>query len=235
MKKSSKIAIAFMIVTAFLLSGCSSDKSKDATAVVSSDVSSGIVISEKDDFFTPETIRNLEKYLEQGVTIRDGLKKSGIVTFAKDGSIHSISQVSLSPAFIWGLELNDKKLGKDKLDTILKENDEIGISIEPADPKDMAKDIRYSVLKLNGGNLQPGISHTYILPYSENESVREMLLHTDIVKLSKDKRMIETVNGYVRKPEEKWAVKVNGKELGENGFDMKLTPRDEVEIKLERA
>ncbi|MDR0269701.1 hypothetical protein [Paenibacillus sp.] len=235
MRKSFIKVIAFMAIVAVLLSGCNVGESKSSGEISSGDASSMILISEKDDFFTQDIIRDLEQYLEPGVTISEGLKNSGIVTFTEDGSIRSISQVSLSPAFIWGLELNDKRLESDKLDTVLKENDEIGISIEPTDPQNTVKNMQYSVLKLNGGTLQPSLSHTYILPYTETERVRDMLLNNDVVKLSSDKRMVQSVNGYVCKSAEKWVIKVNGKELGENGFDMMLSPQDEVEIKLDRA
>ncbi|MDR9852743.1 hypothetical protein RJP21_03880 [Paenibacillus sp. VCA1] len=233
MGNSFKKVIAFITAAMVLLAGCDGVKSKDAAAVASGEGFSPILISEKDDFFSQDTIRDLEKYLEQGVTIREGLKNSGIVTFADDGSIHSISQVSLSPAFTWGIELNDKKLGKDKLDTVLKENDELGISIEPTDPK--TKEVQYSVLKINGGTIMPSISHTYILPYAENENVRDMLTSTDFIELTLNKRMVHSIKGYVSKAVEKWVIKVNGKELTEDGFDMRLSPLDEVEIKLDRA
>jgi len=233
MGNSFKKAIVFIAVLSVILAGCDGSKSKDLAGVASGEGFSPILISEKDDFFSPDTIRDIEKYLEQGISIRECLKKSGIVTFAEDGSILSISQVSLSSAFAWGIELNDKKLGKDKLDTVLKENDELGISIEPTDPK--AKEVKYSVLKINGGTIQPSISHTYILPYAENENVRDILMGTDFVELTVNKRMVHSVKGYVSKSVEKWVIKVNGKELAEDGFDMKLSPRDEVEIKLDRA
>ncbi|MEC0243488.1 hypothetical protein P4H66_27090 [Paenibacillus dokdonensis] len=235
MEKGIKRAIAFIIAVSLILAGCSNDKSKEASAKVYAGDVSTILISEKDDFFSPEIIRDLEKYLQQGETIHEGLQNSGIVTFADDGSIRSISQVSLSPAFIWGLELNKKKLGKDKLDTVLKENDEIGISIEPTEQKKSDNNLQFTVLKLNGGSIQPAISHTYILPYVENQSVRDMLLSTDFIKLSMNKRLIDTVKGYSPKSIEKWVIKVNSKELVENGLDMRLTPQDEVEIRLDRS
>ncbi|WP_160498677.1 hypothetical protein [Paenibacillus dendrobii] len=226
------------MAVSFLLAGCNGDKSKEALAQVNSGDVSSIMISEKDDFFSPDIIRDLEKYLQQGETIREGLKKSGIVTFAENGAIQSISQVSLSSAFSWGLELNNKKLGKDKLDTVLKENDEIGISIEPTGQKKPEKadlEPEYTVLKLNGGTIEPGLTHTYILPFSENESVRAILQSMDFIELTMNKRFIDSVKGYSPKSIEKWVIKVNGKELGENGMDMRLAPADEIEIKLERS
>lgn len=235
MEKGIRRAIVFIIAVSLLLAGCNNDKSKEATAKVYAGDVSTIMISEKDDFFSSEIIRDLEKYLQQGETIRKGLQNSGIVTFADDGAIRSISQVSLSPAFAWGLELNKKKLGKDKLDTVLRENDEIGISIEPTEQKKSDNNLQFTVLKLNGGSIQPGISHTYILPYVENQSVRDMLLSTDFIKLSMNKRLIDTVRGYSPKSIEKWVIKVNSKELVENGLDMRLTPQDEVEIRLDRS
>ncbi|GIP25334.1 hypothetical protein J23TS9_04640 [Paenibacillus sp. J23TS9] len=235
MEKGIKRAIVFIIAVSLILAGCNNDKSKEATAKVYAGDVSTILISEKDDFFSPEIIRDLEKYLQQGETIHEGLQNSGIVTFADDGAIRSISQVSLSPAFVWGLELNKKKLGKDKLDTVLKDNDEIGISIEPTEQRKSDNNLQFTVLKLNGGSIQPGISHTYILPYVENQSVRDMLLSTDFIKLSMNKRFIDTVKGYSPKSIEKWVIKVNSKELVENGLDMKLTPQDEVEIRLDRS
>ncbi|MGN7357572.1 hypothetical protein ACTHPF_09385 [Paenibacillus sp. SAF-054] len=235
MGKRTKKAIAWMIAATFVLAGCNGDKTKEASAQVNAGDVSPILISKEDDFFSDDIIRDLEKYLHQGKTIREGLENSQIVTFSENGSIHSISQVSLSSAFTWGLELNKKKLGTDKLDTVLKENDEIGISIEPTDPQMTDENLKYTVLKLNGGTIQPGLTHTYILPFAENESVRDILIHTDFIELSMNKRYIELVKGYSPKSIEKWVIKVNGKELVENGLDMKLAPRDEVEIRLERS
>ncbi|MED5017519.1 hypothetical protein P9847_09425 [Paenibacillus chibensis] len=235
MGKGLQKAFALFIAVSFLLAGCNGGKSQEASAQVFAGDVPSIWISEKDDFFSPDIIRDLEKYLQQGETIREGLKKSGIVSFADDGSIHSISQVSLSPAFVWGLELNKKKLGKDKLDTVLKDNDEIGISIEPTHAKKQDNNLQYTVLKLNGGTIQPGLSHTYILPFNENESVRDILVSTDFIELTLNKRFIALVKGYSPKSIEKWVLKVNGKELVENGLDMKLAPQDEVEIRLERS
>ncbi|MCJ8011224.1 hypothetical protein MUG84_05615 [Paenibacillus sp. KQZ6P-2] len=237
MEKGISTAIIFILTASLLLAGCNGDKSKETSSKVYAGDGSSIIISEKDDFFSPDIIRDLETHLQQGETIREGLKKSGIVTFAEDGSIHSISQVSLSPSFEWGLELNKKKLEKDKLDTVLHENDEIGISIERADEKLDKADPKpeYTVLKLNGGTIEPGLSHTYILPFSADESVRTILQSMDFIKLTMNKRYIDTVKSYSPKGIEKWVIKVNGKELSENGLDMKLAPEDEIEIRLERT
>lgn len=90
-------------------------------------------------------------------------------------------------------------------------------------------------MKLDGGSMKPDMTHSYVFPYTNNQSVRDVMAHSGFVKLTDNKMYVDTVQGYSPKSVEKWVVKVNGKELVDSGLEMKLTPQDEVEIRLERA
>lgn len=133
-------AFIMLIIAALLLTGCKQADQEEASAnVYSNDVNGEVSLSEKDGFFSPAVIQNLQQYLQQGVTVREGLKRSGIVGFSDNGSVLTISQVSLDPLFEWAFEINGKKLGKDNLDTVLQDHDEISINIQYADPKRTGK------------------------------------------------------------------------------------------------
>ncbi len=232
-------AFIMLIIATLLLTGCKQADQEEASAnVYSNDVNGEVSLSEKDGFFSPAVIQNLQQYLQQGVTVREGLKRSGIVGFSDNGSVLTISQVSLDPLFEWAFEINGQKLGKDNLDTVLQDHDEISINIQYADHKKDGKDAKapeFTVLKLDGGSMKPDMTHSYVFPYTNNQSVRDVMAHSGFVKLTDNKMYVDTVQGYSPKSVEKWVVKVNGKELVDSGLEMKLTPQDEVEIRLERA
>ncbi|GAF07235.1 hypothetical protein [Paenibacillus pini] len=220
-----------MIISLILLAGCNKNQE---VRIYSSDINSSISLTEKEDFFSIDVINDLEKYLRQGVSINEGLRNSGIVDFDEAGNIETINHVSLATPFTWRLEINGKKMEASNFNTVLKTNDEIAISIQSTEQKKDDKSLKFIILKLNGDSINRELNHSYVIPFVPEQSVRDIVKYNDLVELTANNKFIDTVRGYSPKAIEKWVIKVNGKELIENGLDMKLTPQDEVEILLER-
>ena len=185
-------------------------------------------------FFSAETIAALENSLKEGITVRDALKESGVVQFLDNGEIHSIGKIALSKALCWSLEINNKTAAPADWNQQISVNDKLKLSVRMNDSRQAILADEPLLLKIQGGIVKPGISHTYLLPYREELSIREMFRSSGIIELTENNKTVSAVKGYALKPGEQWIIKVNDKQLRESGLDMKLTPQDQVEISLDK-
>ncbi|MCL6604217.1 MAG: hypothetical protein K6T94_15235 [Paenibacillus sp.] len=180
--------------------------------------------------FTGSSNNELSGAYKKGITLRDLLRNSGNVVFTEDGkSIQSVGDVSLDPHLNWELQLEDKSLGPEDWDRVVDRSDSIGFV---AKPKGSAENFQSIVLFLNGGSEQPELTHSYVMAYSEDSTVRSLLRNSGLVQLSENNKTVLIANDYTPLTDEVWKVKVNGKLLMENGMDMLLRPQDEVEVVL---
>ncbi|KWX74996.1 hypothetical protein AMQ84_19255 [Paenibacillus riograndensis] len=163
-----------------------------------------------------------------GMPLIELLKKSGVATFADDGSsLLTVNKVSLSPEWIWGIQLNGKRIldwnsGVDRSDSILI----------AAEPKAAGAEQQPVIFTVNGGSEQPEMTHSYVLPYSEDLSVRGVLKSSGMVLLAEDNKTVISIMDYKPLSNEAWTLKVNGKQLLDSGIDMKLRPQDTLEVAL---
>lgn len=217
------------------MSGCGVENNANVSIPIiqSASNSSGISINMEGKLIPSDVIKPLEQSLMPGVSIREALKASGVVNISPEGNqIESVNDVTLDPRLEWSMEINDKNIDKEDWNNRLQADDNIIIAVQSIKgPK--SENARYVVIfTVHGGIVQPDISHSYINPYLEGQSIREMLRKTGVVVLSDNGKTIEMVDGYSPKASEKWNIEVNNKTLLENGLDMKLQPQDEVKIEL---
>ncbi|MNN77227.1 hypothetical protein D3C81_1936710 [compost metagenome] len=85
---------------------------------------------------------------------------------------------------------------------------------------------------MNGGSEQPKLTHSYVLPFTEDLSVRGLLNSSGIVKLAENNKAVLTVMDYKPLTNEEWKLKLNDKTLLDSGIDMKLRIQDELELAL---
>ncbi|MBW4081862.1 hypothetical protein [Paenibacillus sp. S150] len=172
--------------------------------------------------------RQLSETYKQGSTLIELLKSSGAATFAADGyTLLSVNKVFLSPEWIWEIQLNGKKI-TDWNNSVDRE-DAIIVTAKPADSKAELQPVIFTV---NGGSEQPEKTHSYVLPYTEDLSVRGMLKSSGMVLLSEDNKSVTSVMDYKPLSNEEWKLRVNGKQLLDSGIDMKLRPQDTLEVVL---
>jgi hypothetical protein len=172
--------------------------------------------------------RQLSEAYKPGITLIELLKSSGVVTFAEDGfSILAVNKIFLAPDMIWQIQLGGKII-TDWNSPVSREQ-AIVITAKPAAGDAPLLPI---ILTVNGGSEQPELTHSHILSYSEDLSVRGLLKSSGIVQLAEDNKTVITVMGYTPLTSEDWKLKVNDKTLLDSGIDMKLRPQDVLEISL---
>ncbi|MNW66890.1 hypothetical protein D3C74_454050 [compost metagenome] len=88
------------------------------------------------------------------------------------------------------------------------------------------------ILTVNGGSEQPALTHSYVQPFTENLSVRALLMSSGIVQLAENNKTVLTVKEYKPLTNEEWKLELNDKTLLDNGIDMKLRIQDELELSL---
>lgn len=166
----------------------------------------------------------------KGMTIRDFLKGSGVVTFAEDGtSILSINGVSLGPDMKWELQMDGNTIKDTSVDTTVNQDSNIVITAQATDSEEP---LQFVILTVDGGSRQVELTHSYVMLFNEDLTVRRLLKSFDKVQLSEDNKRVISVSDYIPFISEVWKLKVNGKQLLDNGMDMKLRPQDELEILL---
>lgn len=215
------------IITA---SGCSSvlgpGNTGGSTGSGSTGLSFSILVGEREMAGTSGRLLN-EAYIE-GNSIIELLRKSGIVTFAADGySILEVNRVALSQDMMWEVQVNSKKL-TDWNSTI-----EAGAAIVfSAKPSAAGALFQPVILTVNGGSEQPELTHSHVLSFTEDLSVRGLMKNSGMIKLAENNKTVLTVMDYTPLSSEEWKLKVNDKALLGNGVDMKLRPQDKLEISL---
>ncbi|KGE18023.1 hypothetical protein [Paenibacillus wynnii] len=231
---STKLILRGLLGLIILMSagGCSTILDSKAEGSYTEAAANGPFLSffAGDSEFNGSADKPLSGAYKKGITLRELLRNSGIVVFAEDGkSIISVTDVSLDPELKWELQVGEEPLDYEDWDHAVDRTDHIKLI---AVPKGNIDSVESVVLFLNGASDHPEMTHSYVLPFIADSSVRSLLKNSELVQLSENNKSILTVNEYTPLTDEVWKVKVNGKLLMENGMDMKLRPQDEVEIVL---
>lgn len=172
--------------------------------------------------------RQLSEAYKPGITLIELLKNSGVVTVNEDGSsIQTVNKVMLGPDMVWQLQLDDRVI-TDWNTAVLREQ-AIVITAKSVAGEESLLPI---ILTVNGGSGQPELTHSHILSYTENLTVRGLLKGSGFVQLGEDNKTVLKAMDYAPLSSEEWKLKVNGKTLLNSGIDMKLRPQDELEISL---
>lgn len=210
--------------------GCSSALGSGNTGSSAGNGSDGpalsILVGERD--MTGTSGRLLSEAYIEGNSIIDLLKNSGIATFAADGyNLQEVNKVALSPELVWETQLNGKKITD--WNTKVERGSAIVITVKPAAA---GAELQPVIITVNGGSESPELTHSHVLPFTEDLSVRGLMKNSGMVQLAEDNKTILTVMDYVPLSSEEWKLKVNDKGLLGNGVDMKLRPQDKLEISL---
>lgn len=221
------------LIIVIIVSGCSAvlDSKNDGNhASISSERPSiSIYASGKELFGSWDKLLS-ESYRRGTTVIRDLLKASDVVRLTDEGTdILSISGISLPPDMKWELRMDGNPIKELNVDTLVNQNSKIMIIAVPTESEEARSSV---ILTINGGIRQSELTHSYVMSYSEDLTVRGLLKSSDKVQLSEDNQSVISVKDYKPFNNEIWKLKVNGKLLVENGMDMKLRPQDELEILL---
>ncbi|WP_313638819.1 hypothetical protein [Paenibacillus sp.] len=226
-----KLMLGLVIV--FIIGGCSTNTNGNSNANNSAAESEGPIISIRvgdNELLTKPSERSLSGSYRNGITIMELLKGSNIATFAEDNSsILSVKNFSLGPEMIWELEMDGGIIGNADWNNIVGYDSQL---IFHAKSKDHQEPLQTLMLTLNGGSVEVDLHHSYIMLFKEDLTVRDLLKSCRMVQLTDDSRMVLSVNDYTPLSNEVWKLKLNGKQLLDNGMDMKLMPHDELEILL---
>ncbi|OAB44115.1 DUF4430 domain-containing protein [Paenibacillus glacialis] len=223
------------ILMAIMTAGCGSNSlsSELASDVKSTNDSTGISIEVEGSFLSSSDVQRLEDNIVPGLSIREALVNSRITELSPAGaSIQSIRGVTLDPTLQWAISINGDRLDVGDWDTNVNNNDVISIEVLSSNN---TKNVDIIIVTVNGGRLQPELTHSYVGPYTNEVVIRDLLKQSGIVVLSDNNKMIKMVQGYNPKVNEKWVLKVNNKLLNANGLDMKLKPQDEVTMELNNS
>ncbi|WP_379161811.1 hypothetical protein [Paenibacillus sp. sgz5001063] len=223
-----RILLGMMIMAA--LSSCSSvlESQTDGSNAGTGNAGPALSVLVGNSELASSSGRQLSEAYTEGLTLIELFKRSGVVTFADDGyNILAVNKVSLSPEWVWEIELNGKKITDwntrvDRVDSIVAE----------AIPAASGAELQPVIFTVNGGSEQPQMTHSYVLPYSRELSVRGVLQTSGMVQLSEDNKTIISIMEYKPLSKEAWTLKVNGKQLLDTGIDMKLRPQDTLEVEL---
>lgn len=189
----------------------------------------GFSLKVGDNDLTGSSGRQLSDAYKQEITLQELLKNSGLATFAGDGAtLLTVNKVSLGQDMVWEIQLNGKEI-KD-LNSSVKLEDNIEITAKAAAAPN--EPLQPVILTVNGGSEQPELTHSYVLPYTEDLSVRELLKSSSIVQMADDNKTVLTVDEYKPLTSEEWKLKLNDKALLDSGIDMKLRMQDKLEVSL---
>ncbi|WP_211745218.1 hypothetical protein [Paenibacillus sp. Marseille-Q4541] len=182
--------------------------------------------------FVPSINQSLQIRYDEGLTIYEVLDR--VAGLSKEtNQIISVGSIILDDTLKWKVKRNDKEVSNDEWGQSLNDKDSIELSIVPATPIDTSqKDGSAVTLMLNGGPNNPDLRTTIARLYDPTLTVRDLLMSTDSVQLSDNQKYLQSIEGYTPRISEKWVMKVNNKELVEQGLDMILNPGDKVQVEI---
>lgn len=220
-----------IFLLAGIIAGCGNET--EAPAPVHADVSGGpqLSLQVNGSPLTGFPDKTVSVY-RSGMTVRELLESEGDVVFAEDGqTVSSVAGVTLCPELSWVIRSSGSgdPLKAADWSKPVPRNAHYILSAELAEE---FKDKLFSILVVNGGTTRRELNHSYVLPYEDGISVRDLLLDSGMVELGKDGWSVASVKDYAPASEEVWKVKANGKLLARAGVDMKLKAQDEVELVL---
>lgn len=221
------------LVVVFIIGGCSTNADGNSNANNGAAGSEGPAISIRvgdNELLTKPSDRSLSGNYRNGITIMELLKGSNIATFAEDNSnILSVKDFSLESGMIWELQMDGLIMGNADWNNTVGYDSQL---VFTAKSKDHQEPLQTVMMTLNGGSVEVDLHHSYIMLFKEDLTVRDLLKSCSKVQLDDGSRILLSVNDYTPLSNEVWKLKVNGKQLLDNGMDMKLMPHDVLEILL---
>ncbi|WP_150275801.1 hypothetical protein [Paenibacillus tepidiphilus] len=222
-----RIWIGLIII--LVLGGCSGENAGSgdkAAAHGSGGPAFSVLVGDRD--LSGNAARQVSEAYLDGNTLLELFSNSKVVTFysGREGIV-DVNRVYLSAPLGWELQVNGKVITD--MTAPVKREDTVVFAARPAPGKQMPQ---FVVLTLNGGSEQPELSHSVVLPYEEDMTVRSLLKNNGMVELAEDNKTLVKVMGYTPLSSEVWKLEVNDKGLRDNGIDMMLKPQDELEIVL---
>jgi hypothetical protein len=221
------------LVVVFIIGGCSTNADGNSNANNGAAGSEGPTISIRVgdiELLTKPSDRSLSGSYRNGITIMELLKGSNIATFAEDNSsILSVKDFSLESGMIWELQMDGLIMGNADWNNTVGYDSQL---VFTAKSKDHQEPLQTVMMTLNGGSVEVDLHHSYIMLFKEDLTVRDLLKSCGMVQLDDGSRNVLSVNDYTPLSNEVWKLKVNGKQLLDNGMDMKLMPHDVLEIVL---
>lgn len=227
-KLMGRVCLGLLFIV--IMGGCSEHNSNlEGNIADAGAIQPGFSLKVGDNDLTGSSGRQLSDAYKQEITIQELLKNSGLVTFAEDGStLLTVNKVSLAKDMVWEIQLNGKRITD--MNTRVRQEDNIVITAQEAAPNTPFLPV---ILTVNGGSEQPELTHSYVQPFTDNLSVRGLLISSGIVHLAENNRTVLTVKEYKPLTNEEWKLKLNDKTLLDSGIDMKLRIQDELELSLE--
>lgn len=226
-----KLMLGLVIV--FIIGGCSTNTDGNSNANNGVAGSEGPTISIRvgdNELLTKPSDRLLSGSYRNGISIMELLKGSNIATFAEgNSSILSVKDVSLESGMVWELQMDGLIIGNADWNKTLGYDSQL---VFTAKSKDHQEPLQTVMMTLNGGSVEADLQHSYIMLFKEDLTVRDLLKSCGVVQLDDGSRSVLSVNDYTPLSNELWKLKVNGKQLLDNGMDMKLMPHDVLEILL---
>lgn len=183
----------------------------------------------------PDVNSSLRFDYMEGLTVRQALESSQSIQLTNEGKgILSVGDVSLDSTLEWGVKLNKQDLKPAEWRTKLKKGDVILVYVKTVNSEADLTEQGALILTVNKGLANGGERLYYVNRYEDNITVRDLLRMSGIVKFNLNNKRIIAVNGQQPGPHERWILKVNNKELMENGLEMRLKPHDNVQLELVR-
>jgi hypothetical protein len=229
--------IGLCMLILVILTGCTRETQPSEQPVVSEkDSANTITVAIDGSTFLPDATKSIKRDFSEGLTLKKALLNSGLVDFTADGKrIQSVGEVSLDSSLSWAVKLNGKDIAPEKWDTELHAKDEVIIYVKAADSGGEGVTYQTTLLKVSGGSVEPNLNRQYAGIYVQECTVRDVLKSSGVVRLSENNKFVVSVENVMPRMNQRWVIKVNDKELMENGLDMKLNPRDAVKLELVNA
>ena len=130
---------------------------------------------------------------------------------------------------VWELQMGGQIIGNADWNNTVGYDSQLVFTAKSKDHQAPLQTVR---LTLNGGSVEVDLHHTYIMLFEEDLTVRDLLKSCSSVQLADDNKKVLSVDDYTPLSNEEWKLKVNGKQLLDDGMDMKLRAQDELEILL---
>ncbi|MEK4994217.1 hypothetical protein BK125_16305 [Paenibacillus odorifer] len=221
------------LVIVFIIGGCSTladINNEGNNGLAGSDGPTLSLIVAGNDLLTNPLDKQLSESYRKGITIFDLLKGSGKATFSEDNtSILTVNNISLGPGMNWELQMDGETIGSEDWGRTVGHESKLVIT---AMSKEQEEPLQIVLLTVNGGSEQVNLNHSYVMGFTEDLTVRGLLKNSSVVQLTEDNKKVLSIGDYTPLSNEVWKMKVNGKQLLENGMDMKLRVQDELEILL---
>lgn len=182
----------------------------------------------------PDVTSSIHFDYMEGLTVRQALE-SQLIQLTSDGKgILSVGDVALDTTLEWGVKLNKQDLKPEDWNTKLKKGDVILVYVKTVSSEGDLTGQQAIILTVNHGVASGGERLQFVKRYEDNITVRDLLRMSGIVTFNLNNKQIIAVNGLQPGMHEMWVLKVNHKELKENGLEMRLKPHDNVQLELVR-